>query len=186
MRCFIAVDINDKISGRIDKLQSELKRLLKNQTGIKWVKPQLIHLTLKFLGEIEDSQIDLITQAIERICRGFKSFELEFSAVGTFGRPPKVLWLGIEKPVKELQKLAADIEQACEELGFPREDRDFSPHLTLARIKEARPDRQLPQIMDNFKKFDAGAVTVDAVCFYKSQLTSDGPVYTLLNKINFT
>ncbi|HBG27100.1 MAG: 2'-5' RNA ligase [Planctomycetes bacterium GWF2_41_51] len=185
MRCFIAADISSELRGRIEKLQSELKRKLKNPAGIKWVNPELIHLTLKFLGDVQDDMAEEICQTLEIVCDGIKSFELEFSRVGCFGRPPKVLWLGVEKPSEELQKLAADLEDAFAELGFEKEQRDFSPHLTLARVKEGFKDRTLPQTIADFGKVDAPKIKIDGVCFYKSQLTSDGPVYTLLKKINF-
>jgi 2'-5' RNA ligase len=186
MRCFVAIDINDELRGQIEKLQSVFKKRLKNQTGIKWVKSELIHLTLKFLGEVEDDKTEQIVEAMKLVCGGFKKFEIVFSTVGSFGRPPKVLWLGTEKQNSELEKLVQDIEQAFEELGFAKEQRPFSAHLTLARIKDGRPDGQLPQVLSSFGKVNAAAVKADAVCFYKSQLTPDGPVYTLLDKINFT
>ena len=138
------------------------------------------------MGDVEDDRAEEISGAIERICAAHKSFELEFSTVGTFGRPAKVLWLGTEKANSELEKLVQDFEQAFEELGFIKEQRPFSAHLTLARIKDDRPGKQLAEVVTGFGKVDAGAITADAVCFYKSQLTSDGPVYTLLRKINFT
>jgi 2'-5' RNA ligase len=185
MRCFIATDINDRLRKEIEKLQSEFKRRIKNQTGIKWVNPELIHLTLKFLGDVEDQRADEITDAIQLVCAEQKSFELQFSTVGTFGRPAKVLWLGMDKQPAELEKVVQDIEQGFEELGFEKEQRPFSAHLTLARIKDDRPNRQLAEFIDNFGKVNAGSITVDSVCIYKSQLTSDGPVYTLLRKINF-
>jgi 2'-5' RNA ligase len=184
MRCFVAIDIDDRLCGRIGKLQREFKKRLKNQAGIKWVEPELIHLTLKFLGDVEDTRAEEINQTLELVCAEHKGFELEFSTIGSFGRPPKVLWLGIEKAISELEKLVQDIEQAFEDLGFEKEQRPFSPHLTLARVKETRPDRQLPEVIDGFGKIDANAIKVDSVCFYKSQLTSAGPVYTLLKKIN--
>jgi len=185
MRSFIAADISNELRGRIEKLQSELKRKLKNQAGIKWVRPQLIHLTLKFLGDVDDSRNEEICQAVEMVCDGVKSFELEFTKLGSFGRPPKVIWLGIEKQITELQKLAGDLENAFEELGFEKEGRDFSPHLTLARVNDGRGDKTLVQIIEGFGKIETPKVKIDGICFFKSQLTSDGPIYTLLKKINF-
>jgi len=186
MRCFVAIDIDDRLRKEIEKLQREFKRRLKNQAGIKWVGPELIHLTLKFLGEVEDDRAEEIGQAIELVCAEHKSFELEFSTVGSFGRPAKVLWLGGGKQNTELEKLVQDIEEAFEELDFEKEQRPFSAHLTLARVKDDRIGKQIAEIAANFGTVDAGTIKVDAVCFYKSQLTSDGPVYTLLRKINFT
>ncbi|MFA5291407.1 MAG: RNA 2',3'-cyclic phosphodiesterase [Phycisphaerae bacterium] len=185
MRCFIAIDIDDRLRGEIEKLQSQFRKRLKNQAGIKWVRPELIHLTLKFLGEVEDGRAEEIGQAIELVCAAHKSFELEFSTVGTFGRPAKVLWLGGKKQNTELEKLVQDIEETFEELDFEKEQRPFSPHLTLARIRDDRSGKQTAELADNFGPVNAGTIKVDAVCFYKSQLTSDGPVYTLLRKINF-
>ncbi|MEN6386290.1 MAG: RNA 2',3'-cyclic phosphodiesterase [Phycisphaerales bacterium] len=183
MRCFIAADISDELRERIEKIQSELKRRLKNPIGIKWVKPELIHLTLKFLGEVDEDRLQEFYDALEIVFSNVNSFELEFTKVGSFGRPPRVLWLGIENQVQQLQKLAGDLEDAFEQLGFEKEQREFSPHLTLARIERA--DRMLPQIIENFGKIDSPKITIDSVCFYKSQLTSDGPIYTLLHKIKF-
>ncbi len=184
MRCFVAIDIDDGLRGRIDKLQREFKKRLKNPAGIKWVEPKLIHLTIKFLGEIEDTRADQIAQTLESVCGGHKGFDIEFSTVGSFGRPPKVIWLGTKKVTAQLEKLAQDIEQAFENLGFEKEQRPFSPHLTIARVKERRPDTQLIEVIGGFGKIDAQSVKADSVCFYKSQLTSAGPVYTLLKKIN--
>ncbi len=185
MRCFIAADINDQLREQIEKIQNEFKRRLKNQGGIKWVKPAIIHLTLKFLGETDENRLDEFFEALEIVCNGYKGFELEFTKLGSFGRPPKVIWLGLEKPADELQKLAADIENSFENLGFEKEDRNFSPHLTLARIKDGKPDRDLYKIIESFGRIDLPKVLVNSVGFYKSQLTSDGPVYTLLKEIKF-
>ncbi len=185
MRTFIAANISNELRGSIEKLQSELKRRVKDVRSIKWVKPQLIHLTLKFLGEVDESRTEEICQAVEIVCQGVKSFELEFTKLGSFGRPPKVIWLGIEKQIVELQKLAGDLENAFEELGFDKEGRDFSPHLTLARVNEGRGDKSLVQSIESFGKIDAPKVKINSVCFFKSQLTSDDPIYTLLKKIDF-
>jgi 2'-5' RNA ligase len=202
MRCFIAIDIDAEIRSRIEKIQNDLKKRLNNSAGIKWVKPQLIHLTLKFLGEVEDENAELIIESLEQACKEIKKFELEFSKLGSFGRPPKVLWLGMEKQCGELEKLVQNIEVSVESLGFQREERPFSPHLTIARIKDGAADRNLPQIIENFGSVNMPVINVDTVCFYKSQLplhlpnihknekkegaglTSDSPIYTLLRKIN--
>jgi len=201
MRLFVAIDINDDVRAAVAKLQQELKGRIKNQNGLKWVNPELMHLTLKFLGETDENRIDEIIAAIEIACADKKTFEFSLSAVGTFGRPAKVLWLGNEKPSDELVKLAADLEQALEELGFEKEDRSFSAHLTLARVKDNGVDKNLRQILKNYTQAQIPQIVVDSVCLYKSQLTphlpyihkigqkegagltQDGPVYTLLRKI---
>ena len=204
MRLFIAIDINDDVRAAVAKLQQELKGRMKNQNGLKWVNPELMHLTLKFLGEVsaggetspaatrlgeagpngrDENRIDEINDAVEIACADKKTFEFSFSVVGTFGRPVKVLWLGSEKLSAELAGLAGDIEQALEAIGFERESRPFSAHLTLARVRDNGVDKNLRQLLKNYTQVQIPQIVVDSVCLYKSQLTSDGPVYTLLRKI---
>jgi 2'-5' RNA ligase len=186
MRLFIAIDINDDVRAAVAKLQQELKGRMKNQNGLKWVNPELMHLTLKFLSEADENRIDEIGDAVEIACADKKTFEFSFSVVGTFGRPVKVLWLGSEKLSAELAGLAADIEQALEAIGFERESRPFSAHLTLARVRDNGVDKNLRQLLKNYTQVKIPQVSVDSVCLYKSQLTQDGPVYTLLRKIELT
>jgi len=183
MRLFIAIDINDDVRAAVAKLQQELKGRMKNQNGLKWVNPELMHLTLKFLGEADENRIDEIGDAVEIACADKKTFEFSFSVVGTFGRPVKVLWLGSEKLSAELAGLAGDIEQALEAIGFEKESRPFSAHLTLARVRDSGVDKNLRQLLKNYTQVQIPKIVVDSVCLYKSQLTSDGPVYTLLRKI---
>jgi 2'-5' RNA ligase len=219
MRLFIAIDINDDVRAAVAKLQQELKGRMKNQNGLKWVNPELMHLTLKFLGEADENRIDEINDAVEIACADKKTFEFSLSVAGTFGRPVKVLWLGSEPPhllaqssgkenlnrsgytgkldipkadvnrcggeklSAELAGLAGDIEQALEAIGFERESRPFSAHLTLARVRDNGVDKNLRQLLKNYTQVQIPQIVVDSVCLYKSQLTSDGPVYTLLRKI---
>jgi 2'-5' RNA ligase len=182
MRLFIAIDINDDVCKAVAKLQQELKRRLQNQKGIKWVSPDVMHLTLKFLGEADENRIDEINSALEIACGDKKSFEFELSLIGTFGRPASVLWLGSAKQSEEIVALAADLENAFEAIGFEKEKRPFSTHLTLARIKD-NIDRDLQKILKDYTKVSIPRVSVDSVCLYKSQLTSTGSVYTLLRKV---
>lgn len=183
MRLFIAIDIDDDVRKAVAELQQELKSRLKNRSGLKWVEPRVMHLTLKFLGEVEEDKVDEINAAIEMVCSGKKAFDLSFSTVGTFGRPAKVLWLGSEKQSDELVKLVEDVEQILAELGFEKENRSFSAHLTLARVKDSGVDRNLRQVLKGYTRVSIPRITADAVCLYKSQLTQGGPVYTLLKKI---
>jgi 2'-5' RNA ligase len=183
MRLFIAIDIDAPVLASVVKLQRRIKDKMKNGNGLKWVAPQLMHLTLKFLGEVDESRIEEITDAIAIVCLEKKIFEFELSVIGTFGRPAKVLWLGSAEQSAELAALAAAIEQGLSELGFEKETRPFSAHLTLARIKDSGVDKNLRRIVNDFEKIEPMPIKVDSVCLYKSQLTSDGPVYTLLRKI---
>jgi 2'-5' RNA ligase len=183
MRLFIAIDIDDAVKAAVVKLQHRMKQSLRNSNGLKWVPLEQMHLTLKFLGEVDDGRVDEIGETINIACFEKKVFEFELSAVGTFGRPSKVLWLGSEKQSAELIALAESVEQALHELGFEKENRPFSAHLTLARIKDNGIEKNLRRVVIENQKVEIPMVKVDSVCLYKSQLTLDGPVYTLLRKL---
>jgi len=183
MRLFVAINIDDAVKVAVAKLQQQFRQRLRNGNGLKWVEPAIMHLTLKFLGEVDESRIEEINDAIILACLEKKAFEFELSTVGTFGRPAKVLWLSSEKQSSELIALADSVEQAMQELGFEKESRPFSLHLTLARVKDSGVEKNLRQIANEYQNVELPPVTVDSVCLYKSQLTSDGPVYTLLRKI---
>jgi 2'-5' RNA ligase len=183
MRLFIAIDIDEDVRKAVAKLQQNFKNGLKNQHGLKWVSPELMHLTLKFLGETDENRIDEVGDAVEVACADKKAFQFSLTIVGTFGRPVSVLWLGSEKPSDELAKLAGDIEEALEELGFEKEQRPFSTHLTLARVKGKGVDKNLYQLLKDYTQVKIPPILADSVCLYKSQLTPNGPVYTLLKEI---
>lgn len=183
MRLFIAIDLDEAVKAAVVKLQSRLKQSLRNGNGLKWVPQEQMHFTLKFLGEVDEGRIDEIGKAINTACFEKKAFEFELSAIGTFGRPAKVLWLGSETQSGELIALVDSVEQALQESGFEKENRPFSVHLTLARVKDGGVEKNLHRVVNENQKVEMPKVFVDSVCLYKSQLTLDGPVYTLLNKI---
>ena len=183
MRLFIAIDIDNAVKAAVVKLQLRMKQSLRNGNGLKWVPQEQMHLTLKFLGEVNDDRIDEIGETIKTACFEKKAFEFELSVVGTFGRPSKVLWLGSEKQSSELVALAESVEQALQGLGFEKENRPFSAHLTLGRVKDGGVEKNLQRVVNENQKVEIPKVLVDSVCLYKSQLTLDGPVYTLLRKL---
>jgi RNA 2',3'-cyclic 3'-phosphodiesterase len=183
MRLFVAIDLSESARTAVVKLQQQVRESLRNGNGLKWVEPGLMHLTLKFLGETDESKIDEICDAINIVCLDRKAFDFNLSKVGTFGKPSKVLWLGSEKQSSNLIDLANAFENSMQELGFAKENKPFSAHLTLARVKDNCIEKNLQRIVNEYQKVELPAVIVDAVYLYKSQLTLDGPVYTLLRKI---
>ncbi len=182
MRVFIAVDINQQIKDAISRLQGQLLR--KSGVGkgqATWVKPEAMHLTLKFLGEIDDKQLEIVRKTIEAIVPSHKGFELSVESVGFFGgKAAKVLWVGSVKGSDNLITLAKDIEDKLEPEGFTKEEREFSPHLTICRIKDFGAGKRLAELAGDLTDFNAGSVTIDAVKIYQSQLTPSGPIYTEL------
>ena len=141
IRCFIAIELDEAVRKELDRLQNRLQRRLNSlDTSIKWVRPENIHLTLKFLGDVQDDVIADICSAVSMAVAGVVPFDFELANCGCFppGGSARVLWTGITDGSKELQSLQTAVENHLEMLDFPPEGRKFTPHLTLARIKNAK------------------------------------------------
>lgn len=134
-RLFVAVELDENVLRALGELQAQLKGLGLN--GLRWVRPEGIHLTLKFLGETPREKLRAISEALSRSTAGVPPHELTLGKVGTFGsrNSPRVLWVDLEDGVEEIRRLQAQVERELAPLGFPPEDRGFSPHLTLARVR---------------------------------------------------
>jgi 2'-5' RNA ligase len=168
-------------------LPSEVKELLKTiQTGldrgfkgVSWVKPQSIHLTLKFLGEIDDAKVRDAASELQKAAQGIGPFTLELEGVGSFpnARNPRVLWAGIKENV-ELLKLQKNVDERLESIGFEADNRPFTPHLTLCRIKSAEDGRSLGKLLSETKPEAKTAFTVTSFAFMKSVLKPSGAEHT--------
>lgn len=184
MRCFIAIDLNEKIRKRLGKLQRELQKKVDIKTGdLKWVRPDLVHLTLKFLGEVRDENIAEVCNAVGDVAGGHNGFELEVGGVGYFGKSSaKVLWVGAGENSSELVDLQNDIEENMAKAGWREEKRRFTGHLTLCRIRNPRVGHTLAELSQEYEKRELGSLEVDSVCVYQSELTPAGPIYTVLSR----
>jgi RNA 2',3'-cyclic 3'-phosphodiesterase len=183
MRVFVAVDIDETIQSALAELQNNIRADAHLEKGeATWVKPNLMHLTIKFLGEIEDERTQEVCATVEQVAASHKAFDVDIANVGTFGRPAKVLWVGIGENSPEMSGMQKDMEEAFAKAGWPKEERGFSGHLTLCRIKSFKAAKKLPQTASHYANVPLGRQKIDAICVYKSQLTPDGPVYTLLHK----
>lgn len=182
MRVFIAVDISEQIKEAIGRLQEHLRKKTNIGKGqASWVRPDAMHLTLKFLGEIDDKQLAEVSKTVEEIAKEYKSFELNVESVGFFGeRSARVLWVGSGAGSEKLSVLAKEIDERLAQAGFAKEGREFAAHLTLCRIKDIAAGKSLTEEAGRFTDFKAGTVLIDAVRVYQSQLTPTGPVYTAL------
>ncbi len=183
MRLFIAIDIDKKMQEDVGILQNRIRtkaRLEKSDAA--WVKPEQMHLTLKFLGEIEDECAPEIIRITNEVAASHKSFSTEVEKIGTFGRPAKVVWVGIGEKSRELTALQKDLEERLAEAGWPKDERGFTGHLTLCRTKSFKAGRIIGDITPHYASEQLGSQNVDALYVYKSQLTPEGPVYTLLHK----
>jgi 2'-5' RNA ligase len=184
MRCFIAIDIDEQIRKNLARLQDELmdKADIK-RSDAKWVNPENIHLTLKFLGEIKDEQVVDVCKITGDVAGRHESFELNVESVGHFGgKSARVLWVGTGQNIDKLVQLQEDLEQQLDLAGWPRETRKFSGHLTLCRIRNTRAGIRLAQLAKDYEDFKLGTMAADSVSVYQSQLMPQGPIYTVLGK----
>ena len=179
VRAFICIELPDVLRDELARLQKLLKPASR---GVRWVRPQGIHLTLKFLGDVKTDQLPAIESAVENATADVLPFELKADGAGAFPnyKRPRVYWIGINDPTDTLATLQQQIEAAIEPLGFPREKRSFSPHLTLGRVKS--PDN-LPAIQDILEaaSLNAEPFTVRQIILMKSELQPGGAVYTPLH-----
>ncbi|HEA47091.1 MAG TPA: RNA 2',3'-cyclic phosphodiesterase, partial [bacterium] len=182
-RTFIAIKLTPEIASNISKLQEELKR-----TGaqVKWVKPENIHLTLKFLGQITSEELEKVKLTTRETLKPFKSFEISVSGLGAFPKInyPRVIWVGVDKGKEELKKIALSIEKNLARISFAKEKRPFSPHLTIGRVKSSRGRERLIEILTGNKISNLGNIRVTKISLVKSELTPQGPVYTSLEEID--
>jgi RNA 2',3'-cyclic 3'-phosphodiesterase len=179
MRVFIAIDIDEQTRKALGKLQNEMRNKADIKKGdVKWVNPDIMHLTLKFLGEIKDVQSVDVCNITKEVAGRHKNFDLEVGKVGYFGG--RVLWVGTGQNNENLLQLQGDLEQELASVGWPKETRKFAGHLTLCRIRNSKAGVKLAQMTEEYKDLKLGTVPADTVCVYQSQLMPKGPVYTVL------
>ena len=180
-RGFIAIDIDS-----FPKL-IEFEREIKNSgANVKLVEPENIHLTLKFLGDTDESLIDRIEEIMKESVKEIKPFTIKLKSAGVFPneRYIKVMWIGIENG-EIIGKIANKIDEKISNLGFKKEKRKFSVHLTIARIKSAKNKEKLMQIIERYRDIEFATITVDSIILKKSELTQKGPIYSTLKEIKF-
>lgn len=178
-RAFIAIELNEGIHLELASLQSVLK---KSNADVKWVAPESIHLTLKFLGNIDSQKIKEIEKILNETAAGIEPFVLTLKGIGAFPKLdyPRVIWVEVESGAIQSEQLAKSIEERLEGIGIPREDREFRAHITLGRVKSPKNKDKLKEIIASTKFEAESAVDVKHLTLFKSQLTRDGSVYTPL------
>ena len=182
MRVFVAIDIDEGIRAALRDLQEKLQSGVDiKRSDVKWVDPEKMHLTLKFLGEIKDETVAEVCNITQDVAGKHKSFELDVESVGCFGgRSARVLWVGTGEGSNNLLQLQKEMEQELASADWPPETRKFTGHLTLCRVKNSKAGFKLAAITEDFKDFRLGTISADSVSVYQSQLTPRGPVYTVL------
>lgn len=188
LRLFISAHLSPDLLRAIGDLQNQLKRPL---TGLplSWTRPEGIHLTLKFLGDTDAGRVDAIRVALQRAVEPHHPFELNVGGLGCFPnlRQPNVIWVGVDDPDRALQRLAASVDEATARLGWEKEKRPFTGHLTLARVKRDATNDQRRAIGEQIGQFGLpgplGVLPVSSLHLMRSQLDPVGSIYTELAEI---
>jgi len=182
VRTFIAVELLQEIKENLKDIQEELKRA---NADLKWVKPENIHLTLKFLGSIPVQWIAEISDELKRGLTDFGSFSIEIAKLGSFPEKgkPRVIWAGISKGSEDLFRLQEKVEDSLRKFNFPQEDREYTPHLTIGRVKGPKNIDRLQELIKTKNDLQLGSMIVEDISIIRSDLKPDGPVYTTLKKV---
>lgn len=181
IRSFLAFDIEDQtILRKITKAQTTLTN---SGADLKLVKPENIHMTVRFLGDIQHSMVDAIHEEMKQI--SFNSFEINLEGIGAFPKPnyPRVVWAGIKKGANELKDVFEQIEPRLRGLGFKPDNKGFSPHLTIARVRTGRNKARLAELITEMENYEFGTVKAECLRLKKSDLTPRGPIYSNLREV---
>ncbi|MCW4052785.1 MAG: RNA 2',3'-cyclic phosphodiesterase [Candidatus Bathyarchaeota archaeon] len=181
IRSFIAFDLrNPEILEKISDVQKKLKETGAN---LKLVDPQNIHITLRFLGNIQPPLVDKIYREMEQI--DFESFQIEICRIGAFPtlRHPRVIWAGIQKNLDKLEMISRQLVSRLGVLGFPSDSKPFSPHITFARVRSSRNKAELIDRMNELADYEFGVLRLDCLKLKKSVLAPRGSIYTTLKEV---
>ena len=184
MRVFIAIDINEQVKKAIERLQQQLadKAGIKRRDA-KWVSPEAMHLTLKFIGEVKDDRIVELCNIVQNVASAHKSFDLDIGSVGYFGRKSAtILWVAANAASGDLNIIQEQLERKLALAGWPEETREFTGHLTLCRVKNIKAGIKLAAEGCDYDDCKLGSSLADELVVYQSRLTPTGPVYTTLSR----
>lgn len=183
IRSFIALDLSADVLQKLEEVNRQIKPRLPG-AAVRWVAVKNIHLTLKFLGDVSESNLPVLYEILRREAEKQAAFEIQVGGLGAFPsvNRPRVIWIGVEAPA-ELAALQHGIDVETARIGYAGEERDFSPHLTLGRIAHnasSEETRQIAGSLSILKIGNLGASLIQAVHFYRSDLTPQGSIYTRL------
>lgn len=179
MRLFFAVGLEPAATHAVSALQRSLQKQA-SDSGLRWERPDHLHYTLHFLGEVDDKRVTELKTVGESAVAGIKPFPLELSGIGAFPTPrnPKVLWVGAAEGTLPLTSLATSLGQKLQALGFPIERRPFQPHLTIARVKGPGAERAASRLLESQQVGAVAATRVTKLVLMQSALSPHGSTYT--------
>ena len=180
IRAFLAVEPPEEILQTVIRLQEKLKREISGR--LSWTRPGGQHLTLKFFGDVSTGDVDSIGRAVQNRLPSGAALNLKIEKLGVFpdARKPRVLWCGTSGDVEKLAALQKQLDVDFTGIGFPKEDRPFRAHLTLARIKDPRAPAGIDKALQKYRDFSTSFFSVRELILFQSNLTPQGATYTRL------
>jgi 2'-5' RNA ligase len=181
MRCFIAIPLPSETHQELSQIQSQLKE---TEADVKWVKNDNIHLTLKFLGDVKEEKIKIISKELRGVANKSTGFESGIGNLGTFPTlsNPRVIWIGISKNEDKIVKLQQRIEEILTPLGFERETRPFHAHLTLGRVRSKKNINRLTEKLKSLSSPEFKPFMIDKITLFQSTLKPTGAEYSALDE----
>jgi 2'-5' RNA ligase len=184
VRTFLALPLPDDLKVSLADLSERLQKGAKfTAAHPSWVNPMNIHLTLKFFGDIDEGQIESLRGQLPRVAAAHRAFEVQVRGLGVFPTPqnPRVVWVGVRK-AGALHRLAEGVESALGKQGWPPADHEFSPHLTLARLKHRRGAKAFMDTVQSHSEWEIGPWAIDRMVLFQSCLKSSGAEHTVLSE----
>jgi len=185
IRSFIAIDLPEDLKEELKKFQSRLK---KSKADVKWVRPESMHITLRFLGYLTPEEIEKAKTAINTVAKRFAPFQIQVRGWGTFpekGRP-RVIWTGLEQGAEILEQIFNQLEKELVKLGFDKADKKFVPHLTLGRIKTSKNLKDLIEYLNKEGTKTYGNFWAEKIILFKSDLKPEGAIYSIIKDEPFS
>ncbi|MBU2498127.1 MAG: RNA 2',3'-cyclic phosphodiesterase, partial [Proteobacteria bacterium] len=178
IRSFLAFELPPVIKGIVERVSREVRT---SPLEASWVKPENIHLTIVFLGNIETEEIESVGGAVQKVCMEHRPFPLSLKPMGCFpnSRRPRVIWLGLEGDLERMSRFRDEIQQELKPFGIKEEERPLKPHLTLGRFKKPnRMEAQLNKLMSYYADLSSPVCSLHELILFKSDLRPGGAVYT--------
>jgi 2'-5' RNA ligase len=187
VRAFLAADMPSEVRENVARIQDQLRSTI-GSNPVRWVRPDAVHLTLRFLGDIPEPRIAPIVEALGPVARSSAPIVLALGEPGAFPnrQRARVLWVGVQDPTSELRVLAGRLEETLQTLGFPREDRAFRAHLTLGRVRDGSGRTELQGIekaLQEFAPSEGASWSLQTLTLHRSILKPDGPTYSVLGRL---
>lgn len=183
IRAFLAIEPSEEVLAAIGRLQEKLKKEVSG--SLSWTRPQSNHLTLKFFGNIDHTDVENISTAVKKQASATAPLLLKIEKTGVFPdlKRPRVIWTGTAGDVEKLTVLQKELDVDFAALGFPRENRPFRPHLTIGRVKDARTAAGIGEALKKHAAFSAGEFAAAELILFQSNLTPQGAIYTRIETL---